>query len=278
LTRTAGSGSSGRMGSRNSAAAQNAPSMDQRLCGRRCNGRSAERTSKEADGADEADDGHDPLEVVGALLALVPCARRDSEQRCSLDAKGEAQTNGTAARTHPRDRSPGCRRRTRGPCSCAQAERVATQRRPQAAEPAKHVLSQQRAEQQSAHPSWQAKSPASGPAWQDFCMGQENSTAEVLMERLRRGTRKSATAAQEQLSTPRSAHASAAHHQLGSASRRSPAGQVAPMGQGRQVPPARRLNSPPLQGSQKRRSEEACVPGGHGAMVKLPGAAEQGRA
>jgi hypothetical protein len=139
-------------------------------------------------------------------------------------------------------------------------------------------MSQQRAEQQSAHPSWQAKSPASGPAWQDFCMGQENSTAEVLMERLRRGTRKSATAAQEQLSTPRSAHASAAHHQLGSASRRSPAGQVAPMGQGRQVPPARRLNSPPLQGSQKRRSEEACVPGGHGAMVKLPGAAEQGRA
>jgi hypothetical protein len=60
------------------------------------------------------------------------------------------------------------------------------------------------------------------------------------------------------------------HHQSGSASRRSPVGHTAPMGQGRQVPPDRRLKSPPLQGSQKRWSNDACVPGGQGAMVMLP--------
>ena len=97
-------------------------------------------------------------------------------------------------------------------------------------------------------------------------MGHENRSAEVLAERLRQAAtrvRHSAYALSLRRSTT--------HHQSGSASRRSPAGHVAPRGHGLHVPPATRLNSLPLHGLQERASAVACLPGGQGAMLKLPG-------
>lgn len=109
--------------------------------------------------------------------------------------------------------------------------------------------------------------PASGPGWQAVRIGHENSSVDVFAERLRRVSSLS--------QNPQRSHAHAllvlnpTHHQSGSASRRSPAGHVAPIGQRLHVPPGTRLKSPPLHAAQKRSSLLASVPGGQGEMVTL---------